>query len=65
MCCPLTTKVEKPWPWLLKVDEQSAVIADQMRCVDWVERKARFKAKASPEVVEKVVKLFTLIISPL
>lgn len=65
MCCPMTSRAEKPWPWLVKVDEQSAVIADQLRCMDWKERKAKFKQKASPELVEKVVKLFKLIILPL
>lgn len=65
MCLPITTKVEKEWPWFVALDDTRAVIADQCRCIDFNDRDAKFKETAPAEVVERAVKLFKLIITPL
>ncbi|EJG5414306.1 endoribonuclease MazF [Salmonella enterica] len=48
ICCPMTTK-EKEWPWALALtaDETSVVLTDQVRSVDWRERKAELKGQVT------------------
>lgn len=55
ICCPMTTKL-KPWIWALAIDsdETSVVLTDQMRSVDWRERKAMFKGKVAPKELAQI-----------
>ena len=48
LCCPMTTKIKGyPFEVLLTGARSGAVLADQVKSLDWVERKAKFKSKAS------------------
>lgn len=62
--CPMTSKVDKPWPFLVRVDDRSAVIADQVKCVDWRGRRAEVKGRLSAHVLERVVAIFCRLILP-
>ena len=62
--CPITGRTEKNWPFLVPLAEHGAVIADQVRCVDWQARKAKPKGKADPAVVERVTALISRLIEP-
>jgi len=62
--CPMTSRVEKPWPFLVPVNAQSAVIADQVKCVDWRGRRAEVKERIDPHVLEQVVAVFCRLILP-
>ena len=56
ICCPLTSQ-KKNWPFLVPItggDRESFAIADQLRCVDWRTRNARFIRRAEPADVAKV-----------
>jgi mRNA interferase MazF len=56
ICCPLTTR-KKNWPFLVPMtggDRDSFAIADQLRCVDWRIRRARFIRRAEPADVARV-----------
>jgi len=48
LCCPMTTQI-KGYPFEVTVagKRPGAVLADQVKSLDWVERKAKFKGKAS------------------
>src|SRR5215208_275074 len=63
--CPMTSKTDKPWPFLVTVDENSAVIADQIKCLDWRGRRAEVKERVAADVVERVVALCCRLIQPL
>lgn len=57
LCCPFTSKI-KNYPFEVVMTDEggaSAVLADQIKCMDWKMRKAAFKAKAPPEVLKKTV----------
>ena len=62
--CPMTSRTEKPWPFLVQVAPDSAVIADQAKCIDWRGRRAELKGKLSPDLLERVVTTFSRIILP-
>ena len=56
ICCPLTTR-KKNWPFLVPVtggERESFAIADQLRCLDWRARKARFIRRVDPTELAKV-----------
>jgi len=66
LMCPITSK-EKGYPFevLIKKDKINGVIlADHVRSLDWVERKAKFITKIDEEIMIKVLKLFIAIIKP-
>ena len=47
LCCPMTTKVKGyPFEVILSGSRRSAVLADQVKSLDWVWRKAKYKGKA-------------------
>jgi mRNA interferase MazF len=57
-CCPLTTQI-KSYPFEVVFTDgvtQSAVLADQLKSLDWKVRKAKFKSKISHQEM-MVVKL--------
>ncbi len=62
--CPMTTRVDKPWPFYVALDEGSAIISDQVKCLDWRGRRAEVKGRVSAAVLEKVLGVFCRIILP-
>lgn len=48
LCCPMTTRI-KGYPFEVTIagKRPSAVLADQVKSLDWVERKAKYKGRAS------------------
>ncbi len=60
LACPVTSRV-KGYPFEVKLPEGSPVsgviLADQIKSLDWKERKAQFVARATGEIIEEVVAL--------
>jgi len=55
ICCPLTTQIKNyPFEVLIAGNPPSAVLADQVKSLDWRARKATRKAVASAEELEDV-----------
>ena len=49
LCCPMTTQLKGyPFEVVIAGDRPSAVLADQVKSLDWVVRKAAFKGQVSP-----------------
>jgi len=48
LCCPMTSQT-KGYPFEVKVTGRrtSVVLADQVKSLDWMERKAKYKGKAT------------------
>jgi mRNA interferase MazF len=48
LCCPMTRQI-KGYPFEVTIAGKppSAVLADQVKSLDWVERKAKYKGRAS------------------
>ena len=63
ICCPMTSRI-KGYPFEVVVSDAppSAVLADQIKSLDWRARRATFKSKASPAVVAEVRALLLAII---
>jgi mRNA interferase MazF len=55
LCCPMTGQI-KGYPFEVTVsgNRPSAVLADQVKSLDWVERKAKYKGKASAAELARV-----------
>jgi len=55
ICCPMISRI-KSYPFEVVVSEEppSAVLADQVKSLDWRARKATRKGKASPAVLADV-----------
>ena len=55
ICCPMTTKI-KGYVFEVVVSHRppSAVLADQIRSLDWRARRARRKGAAEPRVLAEV-----------
>jgi mRNA interferase MazF len=48
LCCPLTTKAKGyPFEVMISGANPGVALADQIKCLDWVVRKAKPKGKAS------------------
>ncbi|OGW66587.1 MAG: hypothetical protein A3H49_07975 [Nitrospirae bacterium RIFCSPLOWO2_02_FULL_62_14] len=64
LCCPITSRV-KGYPFEVPVESSTihgVVLADQIKSVDWVARRAAYVGKASAEVLEDVLgKALTLL----
>ena len=55
LCCPMTTQIKGyPFEVLVSARPPSAALADQVKSLDWVVRKAKKKAKATPEEMAEV-----------
>ena len=55
LCCPLTTQIKGyPFEVTLQGTPAAAVLADQVKSLDWVERKARYKEKVAPAELASV-----------
>ena len=63
LCCPMTTHIKGyPFEVLVSGRPPSAALADQVKSLDWVVRKAKRKAKATPaEMAEVRAKVMALI----
>ncbi|MBI6621542.1 endoribonuclease MazF [Pseudomonas corrugata] len=55
LCCPMTTQV-KGYPFEVEVagERLGAVLADQVKSLDWKARKAEFKGKLTPAELSAV-----------
>lgn len=56
VCCPLSTKV-KGYPFEVEVEigkTTSVVLSDQVKSLDWRERKAKFKSKITAAQLRRV-----------
>lgn len=60
--CPMTSKVEKKWPFTVVLDSLGGVIADQLKSVDWRRRRAQFKEKSDDATLQRVITTFLRII---
>lgn len=55
LCCPMTTQIKGyPFEVLVAGVRPSAVLADQVKSLDWIARKAIRKGKVAPEVLTEV-----------
>lgn len=63
ICCPITTQVKGyPFEVLIAGKRPSVVLTDQVKSLDWVVRKAKYKGKAaSAELADVRTKIVTLI----
>jgi mRNA interferase MazF len=63
ICCPMTTRIKNyPFEVVIAGETPSAVLADQVKSLDWRERRARLKGSVSPtELAEIRAKLRALI----
>jgi mRNA interferase MazF len=55
ICCPLTTQI-KDYPFEVPIGgtPPSAVLADQVKSLDWRRRNAKLKGRVSPEQLAEV-----------
>ena len=57
LCCPMTSQIKGYiFEVALSGFGSSAVLSDQVKSLDWVVRKARFKGKANPAQVNALLK---------
>jgi mRNA interferase MazF len=63
ICCPMTTQLKGyPFEVVLAGGRPSAVLADQVKSLDWMERKAKYRGKAKPaELAEVRAKIVALV----
>jgi len=63
LCCPMTTRIKDyPFEVLVSGPSPSAVLADQIKSLDWRKRRAKRKGAISPpELAEVRAKLRALI----
>ncbi len=63
LCCPMTTQLKGyPFEVVITGDRQSAVLADQIKSLDWVARRANKKGRIAPhELTEVKNKIFALL----
>ncbi len=63
LCCPMTTQIKSyPFEVLIAGATRSAVLADQIKSLDWRRRRARRKGAVSPaELAEVRAKIRALI----
>ena len=63
VCCPMSSRIKGyPFEVLVPGDEPSVVLADQVKSLDWVARRARRKQAApAPVLVEVRAKLKALL----
>jgi mRNA interferase MazF len=55
ICCPMTSRIKGyPFEVVVSDDPPSAVLADQLKSLDWRARKATHKGKAPPTALAEV-----------
>ena len=64
VCCPLTTK-SKGYPFEVRIgdEEDSVVLADQVKSLDWQARNAKKKSTVSAEVLAETKAKLTVLIA--
>ena len=67
IACPITSKI-KGYPFEVVIhgdnDITGAVLADQIRCLDWRARKARYVSKAPNDLLMDVIAKISVLIDP-
>ena len=67
LCCPITSKV-KGYPFEVPLppglDVKGAVLADQVKSLDWRSRKASRLGVSPPEVLEETVAKVLILVEP-
>lgn len=53
ICCPMTSK-QKGYPFEVVIDNESIVLSDQVKSLDWVSRKAEYKTKIDTELLSEI-----------
>jgi mRNA interferase MazF len=63
ICCPMTSRIKNyPFEVVVSHDPPSAVLADQVKALDWRARKAARKGKVDPNILAEVqAKIRTLL----
>ncbi len=55
LCCPMTTRVKGyPFEVLVEGEQESVILADQIKSLDWKARSAKRKGGVSDEVLAEV-----------
>lgn len=55
LCCPMTTQIKGyPFEVLIAGNKPGAVLADQVKSLDWNAREAEFKGKIAPAELSEV-----------
>lgn len=55
VCCPMTTRIKAyPFEVVIAGERQGAALADQIKSLDWVARKASLKGRVSAEELAEV-----------
>ena len=55
ICCPMTLRIKNyPFEVVISHDPPSAVLADQVKSLDWRARKAARKGKVDPDILAEV-----------
>jgi mRNA interferase MazF len=55
ICCPMTTQIKNyPFEVLIGGAASNAVLADQVKSVDWRSRNAKYKGHVTPEQLAEV-----------
>ncbi len=63
LCCPMTTQAKGyPFEVLISGDPPSAVLADQVKSLDWVARKTSHKGSVSPSELAQVLAKISVLI---
>ena len=63
VCCPMTTQIKNyPFEVLVAGSTPSVVLADQVKSLDWRERRARRKGTISPDELAEVRAKITALI---
>lgn len=53
ICCPMTSK-KKGYPFEVIIDDESVVLSDQIKSLDWVSRKAEYKTKIDTNLLDEI-----------
>jgi mRNA interferase MazF len=61
LACAITRQ-EKGYPFEVLLPDGSVVLADQIKCLDWRSRSARFKERAPKKAVERVRELLAVLL---
>ncbi len=65
LACPITSK-SKGYPFEVRVklkEIDGVVLGDQVRTLDWVERKVKFVEKAKPEAAAEVLEKLAVLLA--
>jgi mRNA interferase MazF len=67
VCCPVTSKV-KGYPFEVEIPEglpvHGVVLCDQLKSLDWHERRAEFIASLPPGTVRDILRRASLLVAP-